>query len=323
MPVDPYLLPLLAQLPEIPEVADWATHRPRANQEGDDLFAVVGEPGPEVAERLEISLPVDGGHVDLFIYKPFAPGPHPIHLFLHGGAFSMGSIRMAVIDATCRERCIGAECVVVSVDYRKAPEHRFPIGLRDCAATLHWLAEHAEEIGGRRDAITVGGQSAGGNLAAALPLLVRAEGGPAIAFQLLEIPVLDLTFAQPSVQEFAAGYGLTLRTMETMRRDYLTTLAEATEPYASPLLAPDLSGLPPAHIMTAEFDPLRDEGAAYARRLAAAGVAVTYTMRPGHIHGSGAFTKAMAAAREWRAEVIDVLREAHARMASPLANGSR
>lgn len=316
MPVDPYLEPLLAQLPEIPEEVDWTVHRPRANREGDELFAVVGEPGPEVAERREVTVPVAGGEVDLFVYRPFEPGPHPVHLLLHGGAFSMGSIRMAVIDAACRERCVGARCVVVAVDYRKAPEHRFPTGLNDCYAALHWSAHHARAVDGSPDLITVGGQSAGGNLAAALALKVRDEGGPAIAFQLLEIPVLDLTFRQPSVGAFAKGYGLTLRTMETMRRDYLNTPDQATHPYASPLLAPDLSSLPPAHIMTAEYDPLRDEGAAYARQLAEAGVPVTYSMHRGHIHGSGAFTKVMASARAWRDEVVATLRHAHTRGAA-------
>ena len=311
MPVDPYLALRLADFSELPEEIDWGTYRPAERAQADAFFAEVGEPGPEVKERHEVTIPVAGGTVDIFFYEPFAPGPHPSHLFLHGGAFSMGTIRQSVIDTACRERCVDANCVVFAVDYRKAPEHRFPTGLNDCYAALHWLAEHAAKFGARSDLITVSGQSAGGNLAAALTLKVRDEGGPAIAFQLLEIPVLDLTFSQPSVREFAVGYGLTLRTMQKMRRDYLPTLDEASSPYASPLLAPDLTGLPPAHIMTAEYDPLRDEGEAYARRLNDAGVPATYSMHPGHIHGSGAFTKVMPSARAWRAEVIAALRHAH------------
>lgn len=323
MPVDPYLVPLLAQLPEIPEEVDWATHRPRANREGDELFAVVGQPGPDVAERREVTIPVSGGTVDLFVYRPSNDGEYPVHLFLHGGAFSMGSVRMGVIDTACRERCVDSGCVVVAVDYRKAPEHRFPTGLDDCCAALRWVVDHADTFGARADLLTVGGQSAGGNLAAALTLKVRDEGGPPIAFQLLEIPVLDLTFGQPSVVEFATGYGLTLRTLERMRRDYLATPGQATHPYASPLLAPDLSGLPPAHIMTAEYDPLRDEGAVYARRLVEAGVIATYAMHSGHIHGSGAFTQVMERARGWRAEVITTLRREHSKMPLPAARTSR
>lgn len=310
MPIDPYLQSLLDQIQEIPSDADWDSYRQRANREGDELFAEVGEPGPEVGDRRDMTIPVADGEVDAFVYWPFTPGPRPVHLFLHGGAFSMGSIRMAVIDATCRERCISAESVVVSLEYRKSPEYRFPTALNDCYAALQWVADNAKALGVRPDIITVGGQSAGGNLAAALTLKARDEGGPPIAFQLLEIPVLDLTLGQPSVSEFATGYGLTLRSLEIMRQNYLSAAADATSQYASPLLAPDLSRLPPAHIMTAEYDPLRDEGAGYARRLREAGVPVTYSILTGHIHGSGAFTRVMASARAWRDEALAALRNA-------------
>lgn len=312
MPVDPYLESLLTKLPEITEDVDYTSYRQVDNKYSDELFSMVGEPGPEVRERREVTIPVADGTIDLFIYQPFEPGPRPAHLFLHGGGWVLGTIRQAIVDAACRERCIGVRCVVVAVDYRKAPEHKFPTGLNDCYAALRWLADHAEELGVRPELITVGGQSAGGNLAAALTLKVRDEGGPPITFQLLEIPALDLTGNQPSMTELASGYGLTRRSMEKFHRDYLNSLDEAINPYVSPLLAPDLSGLPPAHIMTAEYDPLRDEGAAYAQRLAEAGVSVTYIMHPGHIHGSGAYTKVMPSARVWRDEVITVLRHAHA-----------
>jgi acetyl esterase len=312
MPVDPYLQSVLAQLPELPEDVDYATYRALDTKQSDDLFARVGEPGPEVKQRRAVTIPVAGGTIDLAIYQPFDPGPHPVHLFLHGGGWTLGTIRQAVVDAACRERCIGARCVVVAVDYRKAPEHKFPTGLNDCYAALCWLADHAHELGVRPELITVGGQSAGGNLAAALTLKVRDEGGPPMAFQLLEIPALDLTASQPSMIDLAAGYGFTRRALEKLRGDYLNALEDAVNLYASPLLAADLSGLPRAHIMTAEYDPLRDDGAAYARRLAEAGVPVTCTMHPGHIHGSGAYTKAMPAARVWRDEVIRVLHHVHA-----------
>jgi acetyl esterase len=312
MPIDPYLRPLIAHLSEFHGDIDYATYRQVDNKQSNDLFARVGEPGPEVKERHEVTILVAGGTIDLYIYQPFEPGPHPAHLFMHGGGWVLGTIRQAIVDAACRERCVGAHCVVVAVDYRKAPEHKFPTGLNDCYTALRWLADHAEELGVCPELITVGGQSAGGNLAAALTLKVRDEGGPPIAFQLLDIPVLDLMLSQPSVTELASGYGLTLRSLEKMRRDYLNSLDDAANPYASPLLAPDLSGLPPTHITTAEYDPLRDEGAAYAQRLAEAGVPVTHTLHPGHIHGSSGFTKVMPSARVWRDEVIAVLRHAHA-----------
>lgn len=311
MPVDPFLEPILPTLVDQTDVSDYPAWRAEVNRQGDLLFGRMGEPGPAVRVRQAFTLPVEGGTVDLLVYQPFGPGPHPAHLFLHGGGWSQGTIHGAFIDAACRERCIGADCVVVSVDYRKAPEHPYPTGLNDCSSALVWLSEHAEELGVRPDLITVGGQSAGGNLAAALALKVRDEGGPALAFQLLEVPALDLTFSQPSHRRLGTGYGLSSTTLHLVRRDYLTNPDQAGEPYVSPLLAPDLSRLPAAHLMTAEYDPLRDDGEAYAGRLAEAGVPVTWTLGAGHIHGSSAFTATMASARAWRAEVLRVLRRAH------------
>lgn len=310
MPVDPFLEPLLPTIAPLPEEIDYPALRAQADAAAEFLAAQVAEPGPDVKERRAVSLPVGGGAIDLFIYYPFEQGPHPAHIYLHGGGWSVGSIRQAAIDITCRERCIGATCVVVAVDYRKAPEHKFPAGLNDCYAALNWLAEHAEELGVRPDLITVSGGSAGANLAAALTLKVRDEGGPRLAFQVLEVPAVDLTGGNLR-QEAASGYGLSLRDAQICIRDYLNSPDDARNPYASPLLAPDLSGLPPALILTAEYDVLRDQGEAYARRLEEAGVPVSYSMYEGHIHGSSAFTKGMESARAWRLEVITALRRAH------------
>jgi acetyl esterase len=201
--------------------------------------------------------------------------------------------------------------VVVSVNYRKAPEHKFPAGLEDCYAVLQYLVDRAEQLSLRTDRITVGGQSAGGNLAAALALKARDEAGPALALQLLEVPSLDLTFSLPSFTEFGTGYALARGDMETSRAAYLGSPAEMKHQYASPLLAPDLSALPPAYIMTAEFDALRDDGAEYAKRLREAGVPVTYSMQPGHVHISGQLTAAMESARSWRRESLSALRRAN------------
>jgi acetyl esterase len=311
MPVDPLLEPILANYPLVPEhIEDYAALRAQDRAGADALIAVVGEPGPEVRERRRVSIEVEDGAIDLLIYQPFSAAPNPLHLFLHGGGWVTGSIDHAHVDAACRERCVGADCVVVSVDYRKAPEHRFPTALQDCHTALRWVVEHADELGVRADLLTVGGQSAGGNLAAALALKVRDEGGPALAFQLLEVPALDLTFSGASYQQFGTGYALALSDVQFLRRDYLESIEQATHPYVSPLLAPDLSGLAPAHIMTAEYDVLRDDGAAYARRLADAGVPVSHTMHEGHVHISSAATKLMASARAWRGDALDALRRA-------------
>lgn len=314
MPLDPYLATLLPGLSPLPDPLDFASFRALDRVDSDAMFAEVGEPGPEVRERRLVTVPVAGGAIEALVYVPPGPGPHPAHLFVHGGGWGLGSIHHAVVDATCRERCVGAGCVVVSVGYRKAPEHRFPVPLEDAFAALRWLADQAEALGVRRDLVTIGGQSAGGNLAAAVALKARDEGGPAIAFQLLEIPALDLTFAGASVATYATGYGLTARGMEQFRDAYVRGPDDLTHPYASPLLAPDLTGLPPAHVMVAEFDVLRDEGEAYVRRLNDAGVPATLAMHAGHIHGSGSYTAVMASARAWRDEVIDTLRAADERL---------
>ncbi|THF85484.1 alpha/beta hydrolase [Deinococcus sp. KSM4-11] len=311
MPVDPFLQPLLEHLPVNTEPTDFAAWRAASNHQGDVLFTTLGEPGPAIRERQAFTVPVDGGTIEVYVYQPLEAGPHPMHLFLHGGGWMLGTIHGQFNDATCRERCAGAQCVVVAVEYRKAPEHKYPTGLNDCHAALLWAVAHAEKLGINPDLITIGGSSAGANLAAALTLKLRDEGGPRVAFQVLEVPALDLTLTTSTHPELDQGYGLTRPEMELCRRAYLEHLDQAGEPYVSPLKAADLSGLPPAHIMISEFDPLRDDGAVYAERLAQAGVPVTLTLGEGHIHGSSAFTQAMASARAWREELIATLRAAH------------
>lgn len=311
MPIDPILEPLLANYPQVPEIIeDYPAFRAASETGVNALLEQVCEPGPDVRERRTVSLPVEGGMIDLIVYFPFEEGPYPAHLFLHGGGWVVGSVRQANIDITCRERCIGATCVVVSVDYRKAPEHKFPAGLNDCSAALTWLVEHAEELGVRPELITIGGQSAGANLAAALTLKVRDEGGPRLAYQILEVPAVDLTGGHLR-HDLGTGYALSSSDVQYSFRDYLNSPEDAANPYASPLLAPDLSGLPPALIVTAEYDILRDDGEAYAKRLEEAGVPVAYKMQPGQVHVSAALTKVMEAARIWRGEVITALRRAH------------
>lgn len=307
MTIDPFLEPVLQNLVSLPEVIDYPAFRAQGEVAADALTAQFCEPGPEVKERRMISIPVERGTIDLFVYFPFSESPHPAHIFLHGGGWSVGSIHQAAIDIACRERCIGANCIVFSVNYRKAPEHRFPTGLNDAYAALNWVAEHATELGVRPDRITIGGQSAGANLAAALTLKTRDEGGPRLAFQLLEVPALDLTLKH-GLQDYASGFGLSLHDCEICVRDYLISPDEARHPYVSPLLAPDLSGLPPAFILTSECDLLRGDGAAFAERLKAANVPVQYYEGNGHIHGSSTFTKVMDSARVWRDQVVTALR---------------
>jgi acetyl esterase len=313
MPLDPFLEPLVASLPPFPDkIEDFDAFRAQERATVDALTAQLIEPGPAIKSKDTLRIPVEGGEITLNIFHPFTDGPHPVHLYLHGGGWIGGSIHVEAIDILCQERVVAADCVAVSVEYRKAPEHPFPTALNDTYAALLWVFDHAEELGIRPDIISVGGGSAGANLAAALTLKVRDEGGPALAFQLLEVPALDFTMQSPSIRRYASGYGLDLHTIQTLIPLYLPSPKEqVTNPYVSPLLAPDLSGLPPAYIMASEYDPLCDDGERYAERLNKAGVHADFYLGHGHIHGSSSYTKVMPSAREWRDLALDALRRAH------------
>ena len=213
-------------------------------------------------------------------------------------------------DPICLRYAGGADCQVISVDYRLAPEHPFPTGAEDGYAALLWVAAHAEELEVQLDRLSVGGISAGGGLAAALTLMTRDRGGPRLCFLAVDIPALDATMSQPSVQEFGEGYVLTRESLVEAYGFYLPDPALARHPYASPLLAEDLSGLPPAFVLTCECDPLRDEGEAYARRLREAGVPVTTYRAAGHVHSSTYLTRLLPSARRAVAATTDALRAA-------------
>ena len=300
MALHPLIKFLLAITPSRPSrITDYAPYRKRSTA-GEFLGGLLIEKAQPVSERRRYKIPVEGGSIDLLVYRPFSKGPHPAHIFLHGGGWVLGSIDMVWIDRFARRRCVEADCVVVSVNYRKAPEHKFPIPLNDCHEALCWVSEHADKLGIIKDRLTVGGQSAGGNLAAALCLKVRNEGGPSITGQFLEVPALDLSLRAPSCSKNATGYGLTTVGTAQMRDDYLRSSEDIQHPYASPLLARDLSNLPPAFVMSAEHDPLHDDGPAYVKRLQAAGVKAIFFFGDGHTHGSPALTRFMASARHWQ-----------------------
>ncbi len=211
--------------------------------------------------------------------------PRPTIAWFHGGGWVCGSVEQS--DITCRRLAAAAGAVVVSVEYRRAPEAQFPAPLEDCLAATRWCADHAADLGGDPRRLVVGGDSAGGNLAAAVALAVRDAGdGPTIAFQLLVYPVTDARCDSPSHAENGVGYLLTSAGMRWFWDHYLGDRPGAGDDHlASPLQAPDLSGLPPALVITAEYDPLRDEGEAYAQRLAEAGVEVRCSRYDGMLHG--------------------------------------
>ena len=260
-----------------------------------------GEPEavPEV-EDLRIHGP--DGAIPIRIYSPEGLKPAPALVYFHGGGWVVCDLDTH--DCICRAIARRSGAVVVSVDYRLAPEHRFPAAVIDCYAATNWVAENAERLGIDPRRIVVGGDSAGGNLAAVVALESRDEAGPHIALQVLVYPVTDLSSLDtPSYREFAEGYGLTASEMEWFREQYLARPEDARSVHASPLLAPDLHGLPPALVITAECDPLRDEGEAYAKRLEAAGVPVRYTRYAGMIHPFFSLSGGVTQAREAIAEV--------------------
>jgi acetyl esterase len=235
---------------------------------------------PSVENR---RIPGPAGEIPVRIYQPAGAGVKPVLVYLHGGGWVIGTLDS--YDATCRELAAGAGCVVVSVDYRLAPEHRYPAAPEDCFAAVKWVAANAASLGADARRLAVGGDSAGGNLSAVVSQMARDQGGPAIRFQLLIYPVTDADFTRRSYVDNAEGYLLTTASMHWFWDHYLPDRAKRAEPYAAPLRAADLSGLPAAWVCTAEFDPLRDEGEAYAKRLQQAGVTTTLTRFDGLIHG--------------------------------------
>ncbi len=239
----------------------------------------------EDVERVDDRLiPGPDGDIPTCVYTPQAAvgEAHGVLVWFHGGGWVIGDLDTA--DSTCRALANRAGCVVVSVDYRLAPEHAAPAALEDCMTALAWTVENFELLGVDASKVAVGGDSAGGNLAALVCQRVRDEFGPEIDFQLLVYPVTDLTLSHPSMDENAEGYVLTKASMEWFVGHYLGD-ADPKDASVSPLHADDLTGLPPALVITAEMDPLRDEGEAYAARLQEAGVPTELVRYAGQIHG--------------------------------------
>jgi acetyl esterase len=229
-----------------------------------------------VARVEDWMIPGSGLGIPARVYTPSTQvGPHPILIFFHGGGWVFGTLETH--SDICRTLCHRSGSLVVSVDYRRAPEHRFPAALEDCCAAVRWCAGHAAEIGGDPRRLAVAGDSAGGNLAAAVALRLRDEGGPTLALQVLIYPVTNCAFDTASYHRYASGYGLTRDMMRYFWKSYLSRPADADHPAASPLQAAELAGLPPALVLTAQYDVLRDEGEAYAARLAQAAVPVRCT----------------------------------------------
>ena len=237
----------------------------------------------DVAKIEDRTLPSPAGDIPVRIYTPASRGSLPVLMYFHGGGWVIGSVEAN--DVLCRALSNAAGCIVMSVDYRLAPEHPFPAAVDDAYHATLWAAENAAGIGGDPSRIAVGGDSAGGNLAAVVAQVARDHGKPPLKFQLLIYPVTDAACDTPSYSENADGYLLTRDAMQWFWNHYTRSDADRKNPYASPLRASNFTGLPPALVITAEFDPLRDEGERYADRLRAAGIPVQLTRYDGMIHG--------------------------------------
>jgi len=229
------------------------------------------------------SIPGRQGSIPIRIYHPVQTGNLPVIVFFHGGGWVLGSLKSH--DSICRHLAADNHALVVAVDYRLAPEHKYPAAVEDAYAATCWVAEHATDLGADPDKLIVMGDSAGGNLSAVVSLMARGLGFPRIAFQVLIYPAVDMTEHYPSKELFADNPLLSGHMLVYFAQQYLRTPADIKELQVSPLLAEDLSHLPPALILTAEFDPLRDEGKAYADHLRAAGNEVTDICYPGMPHG--------------------------------------
>jgi acetyl esterase/lipase len=264
----------------------------------------------QVNEVFELTFAGPGGDLPMRVYRPAGDGPLPVLVYYFGGGWSLGTVDTC--DSVCRCLTNAAGCVTVAASYRLAPEHKFPSAVQDCHAAALWAGAHAKEIGADPARIAVGGDSSGGNLAAAVALLARDHGQPPIVHQLLVYPNTNYGAGTPSMREGTDPHLFNATSVAWYWGLYLATPEDGANPLASPLRATDLAGLPPATVITAEYDPLRDEGEQYARRLRDAGVPVELTRYDGMMHGFFTMTGVLDGARAAVAHAASRLREAFA-----------
>lgn len=313
MPLDPQVARYLQASAES-EAGETDTP-PLAEQRRQSVQSALAEAGePEVVASVEDRvIPGSAGSLPIRIYTPLngARDSLPVLVYFHGGGWVFGSIEGH--DPVCRALANHAGCLVVSVDYRLAPEHPFPAAPEDCYAAVKWVAEHAREIKSDPARIAVAGDSAGGNLTAAVALIARDRGGPELCYQVIIYGETDYPEPGPaSYETYATGYGLTSESMLWFWEQYLALPADRAHPYASPLRAADLSGVAPALIITAEYDPVRDEAEHYARRLQEAGVSVRLSRYDGMIHSFFRMFAVFEQSRQALEEVSAALRSAFA-----------
>jgi acetyl esterase len=309
MPLDRQVSLLLDTVREL-NLPDLSTLPPDAGREMTRKQRERLPPGPNALVE-DLRVPGPAGDIPVRVYRPLdaASTVLPVLVWFHGGGWVIGSVHES--DADCRRLAVDGKFAVVSVEYRLAPEYPFPAAPEDCYAVVAWVAAHAERLHVDPTRLAVGGDSAGGNLAAVVSLMARDRGGPGILFQLLVYPVTDIASMEtPSHHENAEGYFLTRNSMLWFRDHYTPDASIRTNPHVSPLHATNLAGLPRALVITAEFDPLRDEGEAYADRLLAAKVPVTKNRYAGQIHGFFSMNAFLEGGRQAFQEAVDALRAA-------------
>ena len=280
MPLDPIVKALLDQMAQAdaPALSEQTPEEARA---GMADLAAMGLPPEDLASVEDRDIPGPAGDIPVRIYTPEGAGPLPVTVFFHGGGWVIMDVESH--DSVCRYLAKASGSIVVSVDYRLAPESKYPVPVEDCYAATVWVAENATSLGADAARLAVAGDSAGGNLAAAVAQMARDRSGPSIAFQALMFPALDARMDTASYKANSEGFFLTEDSMQWFWGHYLNEASEGEQAYASPPRG-DLAGLPPAFVATAEYDPLCDEGEAYATALNDAGVQTEYVEYDGQIH---------------------------------------
>ncbi|HXO67203.1 MAG TPA: alpha/beta hydrolase [Candidatus Dormibacteraeota bacterium] len=305
MPLDPQVETLLELINQLPPL--FAGTPAEARQAAETWLAVDVEEKPAVATA-DRRIPGPGGDLPIRVYTPPGATRMPVLVFFHGGGWVIGSIDTH--DRICRELASEAGIMVVSVGYRLAPENKFPAATEDAYAATAWVVEHATELGADPERVAVGGDSAGGNLAAVTCLMARDRGDPQIQFQLLIYPSTDDVFDDESCRQTSEGLVHSVAGMHWCRDHYLHDQDDAQNPYVAPMRAETLRGLPQALVITGEYDPLRDQGEAYARRLRDEGVQVTLRRYDGMVHVFFQMTAFVDAARAAMSDTVETLREA-------------
>lgn len=309
MTLDPAVQALLDQMAANPAPKLWEL----PVTDGRALYMAMSqmlEPqGVPIGKVENLTVPGPGGPIPIRVYTPMGGGTvQPAIIFFHGGGWVIGSLETH--DALCRQLANAAGCKVVAVDYRLAPEHKAPAAFEDALAAAKWIESNAAELEIDANSLAVAGDSAGGNLAAAVALAAKQTGSPKLSFQLLIYPTLQMRADTGSMKEHAEGYFLEKKTMDWFYDQYLASDSDLNDPRLSPLAATDLAGLPRAYVVTAGYDPLRDEGKAYAEKLNRAGVAAVHVNYDGMIHGFFNMTAAVPAAKQAITDAAAALKEA-------------